>query len=71
MADAKKCDRCGKFYEKDENRSKKYKRHYALSDNRIGRFVDLCDECKYDLEKFMECKESTEFLEDENYPNVD
>lgn len=53
MSTAKKCDRCGSFYDH---------RDIAASELRISKYVhcygdkyfDLCDSCARDLEKFLE-----------------
>jgi hypothetical protein len=57
MANAKKCDRCGKFYEK--NLEPGYKREIVVGvcfintlDNSIED-RDLCDECIVKFKKFM------------------
>lgn len=59
MSVARKCDRCGKFYEK--NRVKWYLNGGSITrgirivnkDNRISVEYDLCDSCIEDLRCFM------------------
>lgn len=60
MSDAYKCDRCGKFYEKNE-----FKRSQASIQGGIitgiatmtylgvDEWFDLCDDCMKEFEKFM------------------
>lgn len=55
MASAKKCDRCGAFYQKDDF-SKNDKRRLDLS--RFNGFtwdgIDLCPECLHSLKEWLE-----------------
>ena len=47
MSDAKKCDRCGAFYE--PNKGKEY---YIMKRNFEG-YVDLCPVCNISLENWL------------------
>ena len=58
MANAKKCDRCGKYY--DRNHAKSMNGNFVTSISIITttpaqyhRVFDLCDECIVDLYKFF------------------
>lgn len=54
MADAKKCDRCGEFFDKTgmtEMAELNMRNGYSIS-----RRYDLCDRCAEDLMKFMRNK---------------
>lgn len=58
MSVARKCDRCGKFYEKNRvkwNYSGSITRgiNVVNKDNRIAVECDLCDSCIEDLRCFM------------------
>ena len=60
MTDAKKCDRCGAFYEENKNH-KSYTRnivgvHLRYQDTNIARY-DLCDECVKELLYFLSREE--------------
>lgn len=69
MADAKRCDRCGKYYVQGE---KKYK----IRDKRITRINacsfytdsvigwDLCDDCVEAFDKFMRMEDGAECLKE-------
>lgn len=48
--DAKKCDRCGKFYDKQPH--KKYILIEKIGPNRFE--MDLCPECYSKIESFLE-----------------
>lgn len=66
--DAKKCDRCGKYY----NENKKYKEKcrigrvvfeeyidgvkFSVKDH-TGKRIDLCDDCITELRKFLNMEE--------------
>lgn len=51
MAEARRCDRCGKFYEPDcVWNSNKHIRKSGVAD----RYFHLCDSCQDDLDKFMD-----------------
>jgi hypothetical protein len=70
MANAKKCDRCGKFYEKNLETS--YKREVVVGvsfintrDNAIED-RDLCDECIAKFKRFMAGCELREEMEKPN-----
>ena len=60
MADAKKCDRCGMYYEKnlvyrlEGNRGSFITRMDLVADNSNYKKYDLCDGCIRDLKEFME-----------------
>ena len=69
MADAKKCDRCGKYYDLKDRReivnhpkfSEQHRKFVWIRclddlDRRIGDF-DLCDDCAEKLYKFL-CNEA-------------
>ena len=70
MAYAKKCDRCGRFY--DEKYVKGFGKKIKLDDlpvqgikiisnpNKYGNYYDLCPECIIDLLKFMNINEKGE-----------
>lgn len=51
MATAKRCDRCGKFYEPGGGwNAKKHVRKPGSPES----YFDLCDSCQDDLNKFMD-----------------
>lgn len=51
MATAKRCDRCGKFYEPGGGwNAKKHVRKSGVAET----YFDLCDTCQDDLDKFMD-----------------
>lgn len=66
MADAKKCDRCGKHYDDESSKDK----HFEVNDETVYRVAltnasdrhiceyDLCDECCMDM--FWWCNEQEE-----------
>lgn len=49
MANAKKCDRCGKYYDKNDRKMWLYT---ANPDARNA--LDLCDECVTELKKWFD-----------------
>lgn len=49
MSDAKKCDRCGSFYES-------YKAKYLLVTNNFNDFKDLCPVCNNELERWLKLR---------------
>lgn len=56
MADAKKCDRCGVFYE-DNSNHKSWTRNIvgiflSYQDTHLDRY-DLCDDCVEKLKEFL------------------
>lgn len=52
MAKAKKCDRCGKYYDKP-----KFDNNYEIYDRDRSISLDICDECYEGLIYWMkECK---------------
>lgn len=56
MAMARKCDRCGKYY--DRNEKYVFGREYALglrfeSSNNYSDRIDLCDECQEKIKEFL------------------
>lgn len=60
MAAAKKCDRCGKFYDRNNRMSKGlYKNEFIdgiVKTTNIGNYlkqIDLCDECLDKLDIFL------------------
>lgn len=60
MADAKKCDRCGKFYDRNNRMGKGlYKNEFIdgiVKTTNIGNYlnqIDLCDECLDKLDIFL------------------
>lgn len=71
MADAKKCDRCGKYYNDGSSKDKNFKVNgetvYQLalinsSDGRICEY-DLCDPCVRDLFHWLCNEEETDDIE--------
>lgn len=65
---AKKCDRCGKFYvrEKDEKYGmilKSKRDEYGMIGRNEGEIYDLCTECMTDFERWLE-NENTETAAD-------
>lgn len=70
MADAKKCDRCGSYYDDGSSKDKSFKVNgetvYQIalinsSDRRICEY-DLCDQCTRDLFHWM-CNEEVDISE--------
>lgn len=56
MANAKQCDRCGKFYKNNKLLSDKglfISQIYTASNDTILEKFDLCDECILKLHNFM------------------
>lgn len=56
MAKAKKCDRCGKYYDKNEGIKSingYFVRTIRLETSGPYMNLDLCDPCIYDLYKFL------------------
>lgn len=49
MSDAKKCDRCGRFYDP-------YKAKYVLITNNFNNIKDLCPVCNKALESWLTLK---------------
>ena len=71
MADAKKCDRCGRYYDDESSKDKNFKVNgetvYQIalinaSDGRICEY-DLCDQCARDLFHWLCNEEETDVLE--------
>jgi hypothetical protein len=70
MANAKKCDRCGNYYQERksnvfENFACDLSRHLKLSEKEqmiwfIEQTVDLCPCCSKSLQHWAKCKEETE-----------
>ena len=57
MANAKKCDRCGSYYDRnkgDKNINGCFVRGIRLETSGPYRILDLCDHCICDLYKFLE-----------------
>lgn len=57
MANAKKCDRCGKYYDRNHAKSMNGNFVTSISINsppQYRRVFDLCDECIVDLYKFLD-----------------
>lgn len=52
---AKKCDRCGKFYDYAPNKFAAIQR-----DTFCNIEYDLCEECQNDLKQFMNVQEETD-----------
>ena len=60
MANAKRCDRCGKFYDKNlKYRGRKASDEfrsgvaYVTSHGFYGNTIDLCDDCLTKLDRFL------------------
>lgn len=56
MANAKKCDRCGKFYEKNETKRKingEYVEGIKICTYANRKIYDLCGDCIENLYEFM------------------
>lgn len=55
MSNAKKCDRCGKFYDPNESTFKKDVSQFKLAKlkNCFERELDLCQNCQYELKNWM------------------
>ena len=51
MADAKKCDKCGSFY--DYPKDGEENRAYNIINTATRRFIDLCDDCQSSLEDWI------------------
>ena len=75
MADAKKCDRCGSYYDDGRSKDKSFKvngrtvHQMALiddCDNRICEY-DLCDQCARDLFHWLCNEEEVEHKEEDEY----
>lgn len=67
MANAKRCDRCGKFYEYIEDEKKTlFIFKYNSSDIRgwPDERLDLCNDCYKNLEKFINIKDHEEKVRD-------
>lgn len=59
MADAKKCDRCGKYYITNKQEFKGCSlRHQKYNTQSI--YFDLCDECVEKLWSFLNCPVETD-----------
>lgn len=59
MAEAKKCDRCGKYYEYTTKYTRLVHKEYVRGVGyRLKCSYDLCDECRDDLYKFMNIEET-------------
>ena len=54
MANAKKCDRCGSFY--DYPKSSEDNRAHNIIDTSSRNFIDLCDDCQSSLEEWINKK---------------
>ena len=54
MADAKKCDRCGAYYEEIDDAHPIYRISKYVDPTRGYKILDLCHNCTYDLFGFME-----------------
>lgn len=52
MAAAKRCDRCGRFYEIDSNSKEEYE--YRVKAGRLD--IDLCTKCAQELQDWMKNK---------------
>lgn len=52
MAAAKRCDRCGRFYEIDPNLKEEYE--YRVKAGRSD--IDLCTKCAKELQDWMKTK---------------
>ena len=75
MADAKRCDRCGRYYDDENSKGKNFKvngrtvHQMALidaCDNRICEY-DLCDQCASDLFHWLCNEEEVEHKEEDEY----
>lgn len=56
MANAKKCDRCGSFY--DCPKDNEDNRAYNIINTTNRRFIDLCEDCQTSLESWINSKEA-------------
>lgn len=72
MAAAKKCDRCGKFYDRNTRINKGlYKNEFIdgiVKTTSIGNYlnqIDLCDECLDELDIFLSGVELAGFEKEE------
>ena len=72
MAAAKKCDRCGKFYDRNTRINKgRYKNEFIdeiVKTTNIGNYlnqIDLCDECLDKLDIFLSGIELAGFEKEE------
>lgn len=72
MAAAKKCDRCGKFYDRNNRIYKgRYKNEFIdgiVKTTNIGNYlnqIDLCDECLDKLDIFLSGVELAGFEKEE------
>lgn len=72
MASAKQCDRCGKFYNRNNRTIKRlYKNEFIdgiVKTTNIGNYlnrIDLCDECLDKLDIFLSGIELTGFEKEE------
>ena len=58
MADAKKCDKCGSFY--DHPKDSEENRVYNIINTTTRKFIDLCPDCQSSLEDWIERKKTKE-----------
>lgn len=74
---AKKCDRCGKFYENEESAAIKLtngadnfcRRLWGVNINHNEKTFDLCDDCVEEFQKWMEQGKGQDQEIDDDYAN--
>ena len=60
MANAKKCDRCGAFYDIKENPILSIERTGTpYINNKYSKYIDLCPQCLEELKQWLNLKKST------------
>lgn len=52
---AKKCDRCGSYYDKNNNPTFALRKNQSLND--FPKIIDLCKKCTDELEEWLLAKE--------------
>lgn len=69
MADAKKCDRCGSFYDRMRDPCKGFVLSEYPSNSGLIKVVDLCPTCSHLLDLWMEGKAEIVAIDVDAYEN--